>query len=61
MELKRLKAENYDELLNLLNKTFSNKYGREMDFLSEQPKMWVRDDEHMEKHFGIFEDFTPLP
>lgn len=56
MELKRLKAENYDELLNLLNLTFSNKYGREMDFLSEQPKMWVRDDEHMEKHFGIFED-----
>ena len=56
MEVKRLSAENYDELLDLLNAVFANKYGRDMDFLSEQPKMWVRDDEHMRKHFGIFED-----
>ena len=56
MEVKRLGAENYDELLDLLNAVFANKYGRDMDFLSEQPKMWVRDDEHMRKHFGIFED-----
>ena len=56
MELRRLKTENYSELLNLLNTVFANKYGRDMDFLSEQPKMWVKDDEHMGRHFGIFED-----
>ncbi len=56
MEIKRLNTENYDELLELLNYTFGNKYGREMDFVREQPKMWVREDEYMNKHIGIFED-----
>ena len=56
MEIKRLSSKNYDELLDLLNTVFANKYGRDMDFLSEQPKMWVCDDEHMQKHFGVFED-----
>ena len=36
--------------------TFGNKYKRPMDFLSELPKMWGRDDEHMGKHIGVFED-----
>lgn len=56
MEFRQLKKEDYDELLYLLNTTFGNKNGREVDFLNEQPKMWVRDDEHMMRHYGIFED-----
>lgn len=56
MEIRRLAAEDYDELLAVLNKTFGNKYGREMDFLSTQPKMWVKDDRHMGMHLGAFED-----
>lgn len=56
MEIKRLGAEHYDELLEMLNYTFGSSYKRPMDFLSEQPKMWVRDDEHMGRHIGIFED-----
>jgi len=56
MEVKRLTKENYDELLDLLNYVFAKKNKHEMDFLNEQPKMWVRDDEHMRKHFGVFEN-----
>lgn len=56
MEFRRLNVNDYDALLELLNLTFANKYKRECDFLHAQPKMWVRDDEHMNKHFGIFED-----
>lgn len=56
MEMRRLRAGDYDELLEMLNSTFANKYGRGMDFLAEQPRMWVRDDEHIGKHLGIFED-----
>lgn len=56
MEIKRLTAEHYDALLALLNDTFGNKAGKPVDFLSVQPKMWVRDDEHMRCHFGVFED-----
>ena len=56
MEIQRLKAEHYDELLELLNFTFEKVRGRGVDFLTAQPKMWVRDDEHMGKHLGIFDD-----
>ena len=56
MEIKRLTVEHYDALLALLNDTFGNKAGKPVDFLSVQPKMWVRDDEHMRCHFGVFED-----
>ena len=56
VEAKWLGAEDYDALIELLNFTFAHKYGRECDFLHAQPKMWVRDDEHMKKHFGVFED-----
>ena len=56
MEIRRLKADDYDELLSLLNGVFANKYGREMDFLSEQPRMWKRDDASMGKHIAVFED-----
>lgn len=55
MEMRRLKASDYDELLDMLNSVFANKYGRAMDFLAEQPRMWVRSDEAMEKHIGIFD------
>ena len=56
MEMRWLRASDYDELLDMLNATFANKYGEEVDFLTLQPKMWVRDDEHMGRHLGIFED-----
>ena len=55
-ETRKLKAENYDELLKLLNEVFSRKNNREMDFVKDLPKMWERDDEHMSRHVGIFED-----
>lgn len=56
MEIKRLTVDHYDELLEMLNHTFGHKYGRTMDFVAEQPKMWVRDNEHMNRHLAIFED-----
>ncbi len=56
MEIRRLNVNDYDALLELLNTTFAKHYGRPMDFRCEQPKMWIRDDEHMRKHFGVFED-----
>ncbi len=56
MEIRRLTADDYDRLLSLLNGVFAAKYKRDMDFLNEQPKMWQRDDEHMQKHIGIFEN-----
>ena len=56
MEITRLKAENYDQLLNLLNYVFSRKNNRQVDFEKDMPKMWGHDDEHMGKHLGIFEE-----
>ena len=56
MEIKWLTSEHYDQLLELLNYTFGNKYKRPMDFIATQPKMWVRDDEHMGCHIGAFDD-----
>lgn len=55
METRWLRAEDYDQLLEMLNFTFGTEYKKEIDFLSEQPKMWVRDDERMGKHLGIFD------
>ena len=56
MIVKRLCAEHYDELLDVLNRTFTRQNKREMDFLTELPRMWVRSDEYMGKHIGVFED-----
>ena len=56
MELRKLNASDYDELLELLNKVFTKQNHRPMDFLKELPKMWVRDDKHMGYHTGIFEE-----
>ena len=56
MKVERLGAKHYDEIINLLNAVFSRKNGREMDFEKDMPKMCVRDEEHMSKHMGIFED-----
>lgn len=55
-EIRKLKKEDMDELFALLNDTFGHKYGRPMHFDREQPKMWIRDDAHMEKHIAVFED-----
>ena len=54
MEIKRLKKENYDELISLLNLVFSKQNGCEMDFTKELPNMCIRDDIHMKKHIGLF-------
>ena len=51
--MRRLNANDYDELLFVLNRAFGNIYKREMDFISELPRMWVRDDEYMGKHIGM--------
>lgn len=56
MEIKRLNASHYDALIGLLNAVFSRKNGREMDFEKEIPKMCVRDDLHMGRHIGVFEE-----
>ena len=56
MEIRRLKKENYDELISLLNLVFSKQNGCEMDFEKELPNMCVRDDAHMRKHIGLFSD-----
>jgi hypothetical protein len=55
MKIERLGAEHYDEILGLLNAVFGRKNGKEMNFELEMPKMCARDDEHMSKHFGIFD------
>ena len=56
MKIERLRAEHYDELLEMLNSTFAHKYGHPVDFESMWPKMWVRDDEHMSRHIAVIED-----
>ena len=56
MEIKRLKKENYDELISLLNLVFSKQNGCAMDFEKELPNMCIRDDAHMRKHVGLFVD-----
>ena len=56
MEIKRLKKENYGELISLLNLVFSRQNGCEMDFEEELPNMCIRDDAHMRKHIGLFLD-----
>ena len=56
MEIKRLKKENYDELISLLNLVFSRQNNCAMDFEKELPNMCIRDDAHMRKHVGLFVD-----
>lgn len=56
MEIKKLTTEHYEELLYVLNTTFSHKHGKEHDFRKNHPKMWVKDDAHMNCHIGAFED-----
>ena len=54
--IRKLNKDDYDALFEVLTKTFENKYKRPVYFDREQPKMWVRDDEHMARHTGVFED-----
>ena len=54
MEIRRLKKENYDELISLLNLVFSKQNNCVMDFEKELPNMCIKDDEHMRKHVGLF-------
>jgi hypothetical protein len=55
IEIRKLKKDDMEELFDLLNTTFGTKYGRPMHFDLEQPKMWVKDDLHMERHLAVFE------
>lgn len=54
MELRRLTSADYDRLITLLNEVFTRHNGYPQDFEKMLPKMCVRDDAHMGKHFGIF-------
>ena len=56
MEIRRLKKENYDELISLLNLVFSKQNKCTMDFERELPNMCIKDDLHMRKHVGLFVD-----
>lgn len=56
MEIVKLNANDYDEMLYVLNTTFSKQNGREMDFEKELPKMCIRDDFHTGKHIAVKED-----
>ena len=56
MEIRRLKKENYDELISLLNLVFSKQNKCDMDFEKELPNMCIRDEMHMRKHVGLFID-----
>ena len=56
MELRRLKKEDYDALITLLNTVFGKKNKREVSFEKALPKMCRRTDEAMGKHLGVFED-----
>lgn len=55
MEIRWLSEKDYDKLLETLNYTFGTLHNKTVDFLNEQPKMWVRDDERMSKHLGAFD------
>ena len=54
MEIRKLKKENYEELISLLNLVFSKQNNCEMDFEKELPNMCIQDDIHMAKHIGLF-------
>ncbi|MBP3606514.1 MAG: GNAT family N-acetyltransferase [Clostridia bacterium] len=56
MEIRRLNASDYDALLYVLNTSFAAVRSRPVDFLRGHPKMWGRDDAHMGRHLGAFED-----
>lgn len=56
MKVQRLGERHYDDIIGLMNAVFSRKNGREMDFEKDMPKMALRDEESMRKHFGVFED-----
>ncbi len=58
MEIRKLNVNDYDKLLETLNYVFTIENKRQMDFLTLQPKMWIKDGEHMQKHIGVFEGDT---
>ncbi len=55
MQIKSLKAENYKQLISLLNAVFEKKNGVYTNFERDLPKMCVCDNEHMANHLGIFD------
>lgn len=55
MEIRKLNANDFDQLLNTLNRVFTIENKKQMDFLTLMPKMWIKDDAHMQKHIGVFD------
>ena len=55
MQVVTLKAENYKQLISLLNAVFEKKNGVNTNFERDLPKMCVCDNEHMANHLGIFD------
>lgn len=53
VKIERLSAADYDEWLAVINRVFTIQNKRYMDFEVELPKMCVRDDEHLGKHFAV--------
>lgn len=53
IKIERLTAADYDEWLAVIDRVFTIQNRRYMDFEVELPKMCVRDDEHMGKHFAV--------
>ena len=53
IKIERLTASDYDEWLAVIDRVFTIQNKRHMDFEVELPKMCVRDDEHMGKHFAV--------
>lgn len=56
LKVERLKANDYNELLDFYNLVFTKQNARLMDFTKELPAMWIRDDEYMRRHFVIREN-----
>ncbi|MBR2370680.1 MAG: GNAT family N-acetyltransferase [Clostridia bacterium] len=56
MEIRKLNADDYEQLLDVLDTVFANFHKHPMDFRSELPKMCIKDDKHMGYHTGVFED-----
>ena len=56
MQVRRLGKEHYNQIVEIINQVFTLKNGKEMDIERELPKMCVRDEQSMRKHFGILEN-----
>ena len=56
MEIERLKSNDYEQLLDFLKEVFTRQNGKITDFTKELPKMCVKDDSYMGRHFAVKEN-----